>query len=349
MVLEHIRNLVFEGGGVKGISYVGALKVLEENGILKNVKRLCGTSAGSITALLVSYYKDNIPEIEKIMWNTNFGEFADDDWGIIRDTNRLLNRYGWHKGDKFYAWTQKLTKKRFGKDHITFQQLYNETGHDLVVTGCNISKGKTIFFSKENSPDLFVERAVRISISLPIYFRAIFIPDKSVSKEGDIKGNPGIDKEIDKGRDVFVDGGVLDNYPIQHFDAAPYIKKKLQGEVVETIPGRTPSHYNKSSLGFRLDTPAEIGIGQIDSDEDQYKAQNFFNYVSALTDIIHSFANKRHLDPYDWHRTIRLNTLQIKTTQFDLNDDEKKALMHEGRKATEEYLKNYNEDRLNYH
>ena len=29
------RNLVFEGGGVKGIAYVGAMKVLEKQEILK--------------------------------------------------------------------------------------------------------------------------------------------------------------------------------------------------------------------------------------------------------------------------------------------------------------------------
>lgn len=29
----HFKNLVFEGGGVKGIAYVGALGVLEQKGI----------------------------------------------------------------------------------------------------------------------------------------------------------------------------------------------------------------------------------------------------------------------------------------------------------------------------
>ena len=38
------RNLVFEGGGVKGIAYVGAMTVLEKEGILKNIVRVGGTS-----------------------------------------------------------------------------------------------------------------------------------------------------------------------------------------------------------------------------------------------------------------------------------------------------------------
>ncbi len=349
MALDHIRNLVFEGGGVKGIAYVGALQVLEEEGVLKNVKRFCGTSAGSITAWLGSYFKDNLTEIERIQKKTDFNEFADDDWGIVRDAHRLLNRYGWHKGDKFYQWAQDVTKRRFKKNHMTFQELFDKTGNELLVVGFNVSKGKTVIFSKERTPDFFVERAIRISMSIPFYFRAIFMQDKNVDRDGNIRGNPGIDKDVDKGRDIFVDGGVLDNYPIQFFDVRPYVDNKLRGEVITVVRNRTPRHYNKSTLGFRLDTPAELGIGQIEKDEDQYKAENFFKYMIAYADILHSYANKRHLDSHDWHRTIRINTLDIKSTQFDLTRRDQNNLIKEGRKATEEYLKQYNSSWLNYY
>jgi NTE family protein len=35
----HFRNLVFEGGGVKGIAYLGALAALEEQGVMAGVRR----------------------------------------------------------------------------------------------------------------------------------------------------------------------------------------------------------------------------------------------------------------------------------------------------------------------
>ena len=44
------KNLVFQGGGVKGIAYGGALDVLDKKGILKNIIRVAGTSAGAINA-----------------------------------------------------------------------------------------------------------------------------------------------------------------------------------------------------------------------------------------------------------------------------------------------------------
>jgi len=45
-------DAVFEGGGVKGIAFVGALQVMEQNGY--TWEKLAGTSAGSIVAALVS-------------------------------------------------------------------------------------------------------------------------------------------------------------------------------------------------------------------------------------------------------------------------------------------------------
>jgi len=52
--MSQFRNLVFEGGGVKGIAYVGAMEVLEEKGILGDVRRVGGTSAGAINAVLLA-------------------------------------------------------------------------------------------------------------------------------------------------------------------------------------------------------------------------------------------------------------------------------------------------------
>lgn len=49
----HFRNLVFEGGGVKGNAYVHAMEALAAKEILKDIVRVGGTSAGAINAVLV--------------------------------------------------------------------------------------------------------------------------------------------------------------------------------------------------------------------------------------------------------------------------------------------------------
>ncbi len=47
--MSQFRNLVFEGGGVKGIAYAGAIGVLEDKEILPDIRRVAGTSAGAIS------------------------------------------------------------------------------------------------------------------------------------------------------------------------------------------------------------------------------------------------------------------------------------------------------------
>ncbi|MEJ2233886.1 MAG: patatin-like phospholipase family protein, partial [Syntrophobacterales bacterium] len=91
----HFKNLVFEGGGVKGIAYVGAMQVFEEEGILSDIRRVGGTSAGAINATLFALGFSNI-ETRNVLKKLDFNNFMDDSWGAVRDTNRLVNRFGWY-------------------------------------------------------------------------------------------------------------------------------------------------------------------------------------------------------------------------------------------------------------
>ena len=69
-------NLVFEGGGPKGVSYVGALEALQDKGMLNEVQRVAGTSAGAITATLVALgYSPR--EMKKILMEFDLTLFLD--------------------------------------------------------------------------------------------------------------------------------------------------------------------------------------------------------------------------------------------------------------------------------
>ena len=67
----NITNLAFKGGGVLGIAYAGAIQVLQDQKILQQVQRVAGTSAGAITAALVSL-KYTAEEIYSIVQSTDF-------------------------------------------------------------------------------------------------------------------------------------------------------------------------------------------------------------------------------------------------------------------------------------
>ena len=55
-------------------------------------------------------------------------------------------------------------------------------------------------------------------------------------------------------------------------------------------------------------------------------------------------ANKSHLHKNDWNRTVFIDTLDIKTTQFNLKPEEVKSLMSNGKIFTEKYFDWKNND-----
>jgi NTE family protein len=124
-------NLVFEGGGVKGIAYVGALQVLEQKGILANIKGVAGTSAGAIMSSLIALGY-SVTDISNIMNNLDFSKFKDGE-SILE----LPFKYGLYKGDYFFklmeGWVAGAPGKTLSKA-ATFADLAAAGGLDLLPT-----------------------------------------------------------------------------------------------------------------------------------------------------------------------------------------------------------------------
>ncbi|UCE53462.1 MAG: patatin-like phospholipase family protein [Desulfobacterales bacterium] len=332
----HFRNLVFEGGGVKGIAYVGALQVLEEKGILPNIVRVGGTSAGAINAVLVGL--NYIPtETQQILNKMNFEKFMDDDFGVVRDISRLLSEFGWYKGDYFRTWIGELIGKKTGKPDATFAQVQQQKAdkgfRDMYFMGTNISTHFAEVFSHEHTPRMCVADAVRISMSIPLFFASRRSP----------RG------------DVYVDGGVLDNYPVKLFDRQRYLAdenlsthgktpayyKKHNASLKRRKLNISPYVYNKETLGFRLDSEREIAMFRDQAEPVGEPIDDFFDYTKNLLKTIMDAQANYHLHGDDWQRTIYIDTLGVKTTEFKITDAKKKALVASGRKGTELYFKWY--------
>jgi NTE family protein len=323
----HFHNLVFEGGGVKGIAYLGALQVLEKKGILPQITRVGGTSVGAINALLLAlgytYTEQRI-----ILWEMDFNDFLDDTW-IIPNINRVLTRYGWYKGESFRNWISKLIKDKMGTVNATFQDLKEAKKPDLYVYGTNLSTRFSEVFSRELTPTRPIADAVRISMSLPVFFQSI----------------------SNNRNDIFTDGGLLNNYPIKLFDREKYIDPgNLDTHAVQTVyyneqnaeflkeqPSRSPYIYNRETLGFRLDSKQEIAMFRYNEPQVE-QIDHFFKYIKALIKTILESQNNSHLHDDDWQRTIYIDTLGVSTTDFDLDNGKKQELEDSGRKCTEAYF-----------
>lgn len=322
------RNLVFEGGGVKGIAYVGAMKVLEEKGILPQIVRVGGTSAGAINAVLLGLNFTN-KETSQILHDLNFNKMLDGSFGVIRDTNRLLTQFGWYKGDYFRDWIGKIIKKKTGNSESTFHDIAgmkdNHPFRDMYFVGTNLSTGYAEIFSAERTPRWCVADAVRISMSIPLFFAA---------------------KHSPRG-DCYVDGGLLDNYPVKVFDREKYVQQhSLKTEYYEKHNKKLPPErkgisryvFNQETLGFRLDTAKEIAVFRDQAEPPCEQVNDFFDYAKCLIKTIMNSQDSGHLHNDDWQRTIYIDTLGVQTTDFKLSDAKKVALINSGEKFTREYF-----------
>lgn len=328
------KNLVFEGGGAKGIAYLGSMEVLEKKDILKNIERIGGTSAGAINTLLVGLnYKSN--ELKPLLMDLNFKDFLDDSPGFVWDFRRLRKKYGWYKGDRFHRWIKGLVEKKTGNPNSTFGEIYamkeEKKFKEIYLIGANISTGFAEIYSHENYPSMPVADAVRISMSIPLFFAA---------------------KRKD-GKDVCVDGGLLNNYPIKIFDRKKYVSEnwkkrdyyrkynkniKKVGQIEETWM------YNMETLGFRLDSANEIAVFCDHEKPKPKKIENLFDYTKCLVSAVFNIQSSMHLHSDDWKRSIYIDTKGISTFDFDISKENKLKLIESGKKCTEDYFEWY--DRL---
>src|SRR5690606_33332923 len=91
-----IKNLVFEGAGIRGIAYAGVIQELEKQDKLKSVEKVGGTSAGAITALMVSLGYSG-QEVGDIISGTQFGKFNDGKFFFFGGYGRMKNVFGWYQ------------------------------------------------------------------------------------------------------------------------------------------------------------------------------------------------------------------------------------------------------------
>jgi NTE family protein len=327
---SQFRNLVFEGGGVKGIAYVGAMKVLDKEGILDNIERVGGTSAGAINATMFALGFSHIQQ-RNILKSLDFNNFMDSDFGVIRDSKRLINKFGWYKGDFFHDWIGKLIKKKLGSPNATFRDLKKAGKRDLYVYGTNLSTRFGEVFSAEHTPRTRIADAVRISMSIPLFFQAV----------------------RNARDDVYVDGGLLNNFPVKLFDREKYIKasrrktmavqtdyyEKENNVFLKANPDSSRYVYNRETLGLRLDSKQEIAVFRDGAEPTHFDIDDFFDYAKALISTVIESQGNMHLHSDDWQRTVYIDSLGVGTTDFDLSDAMKKKLENSGAKGTKEYLK----------
>lgn len=263
------ENLVFEGGGNKGLAYCGAVRVLEaledselppeKRTLPRKVKRFAGTSAGAMTAALLAVGYNSY-DIQKFLSQNLSKIFLDHSWGYLSLLPNLIMGYGWNPGKRIFNWFGRaLAARPKGHADITFAQVYERYGKELCVVVTNLNMMTTEYFHPKTTPDTPVRVAVRMSMGIPGLFQATQYANHRQENTGH--------------RNTYVDGGVLCNYPIHCYDgwwlsmsSDSFFKKLRTLEDLPKMLVKTERFgtFNKATLGFALFSDDEADLLQVD-------------------------------------------------------------------------------------
>jgi len=186
-MIKKIKNLGFAGGGFFGIAQVAALKEMEKYNEYFNIQSIRGVSVGSMVAALyaVGY---NADELTKILFEMDFD-------GLIKDTYfayfKLYDKFGMYEANKLEEEIERLIRVKTNIKLCTFCQI----DKDLTIISTNLNYQCPRFFNRDETPDVPISKAIRMSIGYPLIMTPILF-------EGDLYG----------------DGGEFINYPITTFD-----------------------------------------------------------------------------------------------------------------------------------
>ena len=255
---RHRADAVFEGGGVKGIAFAGAIAAAERDAGVKEWVNLAGTSAGSIvSALLVAGYGSS--GLKMILADAKYPEFADCGFGgkwVGGLYSAVFRRRGLAPGNYFKEWlSEQLAAsplaRELGKTELTFADVrrrdlppreelpditdaqYARATYRLHVITSDVTSGRMAILpddlpryeDEHGTPlekDSFpIVDAVRMSMSYPFLFAPVTL------YQG---GKPY----------YMVDGGLLSNFPIWMFDS-PNPKRPTWGF---RLHGGTSDHEN---------------------------------------------------------------------------------------------------------
>jgi NTE family protein len=273
------KNLVLEGGGIRGLAYPGALEVLEQKGILKDIDRVAGSSVGAIAGLLVALDYTSY-EIDSVLQTLKIQEFNDGKF-FVGKIRRVKKEYGFYKGDKFEAWLKELIQFKTGDPNTSFDELHqlhvtNKKFKDFYCTGTNVTLQRLETLSWKTWPDMELSTAVRISGCIPFYFKPVPVDDygKEVAVIDTLSNYS-----------LFVDGGMLCNYPINMFDSSLDGSNPLTSENVL---------YNRQTLGLKLERAAQIEeFDKNNTGIAPYAINSMKQYTSALMNLMMETLNRK--------------------------------------------------------
>lgn len=310
-------DLVLEGGGVKGLGTAGAVMALLDAGY--RFQRLAGTSVGALAAAFAATGVGSAT-FRGVLDELDLRRIPDGDGPlpVLGEGVGLLVHSGAYRGDWIHQW---LTSELANLGVHTFGDLRRDDPGDdpaltvagrsyrLVVMATDVTRGRLLRLPWDyglfglDPDERPVADAVRMSLSIPFYFRPCTLTDAITGE-----------------RSTVVDGGVLSNFPIEIFDRT------------DDRPRRWPT------FGVRLLPDLPEGLGTVIP----LLGLPALPVVRLLEQVVTTALvgnDQTHLDePGVRDRTMTVNTAGVGLTDFDIGEEDRRRLVEEGARTARAFL-----------
>lgn len=193
--------IVLSGGGIKGLSTLGALQYLFDNQKLNHndIKYYVGTSIGSIISLLLLIGYIPIEIVVYLCTNNILENFK------VNKITDILEGKGLYNFENVRTACEKMILNKI--DFIpTMKELKDLFGKELIICTYNLTKHKREYVNYSNNPDLSCLDAIRMSSNIPFIFNDFIYNSNE-----------------------YIDGGIIDNFPLTVLNENKFYNKKAIG------------------------------------------------------------------------------------------------------------------------
>ncbi len=215
-----LENLALRGGGTKGIGYIGQVRTLEQQGVIRQLRHVAGTSAGALTASLIAggLTAERFAEVSRS--RTPEELFKGDDEGVD-----VKFKTGIYKASAIVSLIDSAIKesiKDFLDGHpapnltalppddqqelrdlasaptstpVTFKHLdwlsriNPERFKNLTLAVFDATDKQTKHIGAANHPNWSIGETTRMSMAIPILFKAVQGPDGHTYQDGGVGSN----------------------------------------------------------------------------------------------------------------------------------------------------------------
>lgn len=270
---------------------------------------MAGTSSGAIiSAFLAAGYSAD--EMKELVLQTPFSEFLTQSlchrFRVIGMPIRFYAKKGLYSGDALEEWVREKLLKRGLR---TFGDLEK---NKLRIIASDITRGRLLVLPDDiayygmDPERLEIARAVRMSTSIPFYFDPVVLTTRTAS----------IKKTFH-----IVDGAILSNFPLWLFD---HEQKHLP---------LTPQKRITPVIGYQL-------VGKNNHMPNQIRGP--YSMLHAVISTMIGAHDERYLEKHSRFRTIKIPTLGVSTTNFDLTNKESLQLYQSGLNAGRKFFGSWN-------